>query len=115
MSDEDKDVAVSGMITVTLRLVVRDAKGDMLSRTDVRGGHSHRMVHKGGKKTGQTLQLAWDEYGKTFGTIDCKVCMKNDWKAKSGTDPSTQYDILPTGALMWRITCKNCGSVFDSG
>lgn len=100
-----------------LRLVVRDAHGKIVSTTDVWNGHSLRYSHQRGTTRSKrvTLQIAWDDYDRTFTTIDCKACNENDWKIGLGTDPTSCYDIQASGELMWRITCRKCGAEFSSG
>ena len=107
-----------GGIRATLRLVSYDENGKELSRTtEVRDGHTHRLIHTSGttRSRRKTLQVAWDDYGQEFNTIDWKVCKKNDWKIASGVDPNTMYLIEAIGPLIWRITCKECGTVFSTG
>jgi predicted nucleic-acid-binding Zn-ribbon protein len=107
-----------GAVTQTLRLDVYPPEGertgsrkrDRESRTDVRGSHSFRTIWKNGK----ALQIAFDNTNE-FSHVDCKACAQNPWWARDGAELSTQYDVKPTGPNLWKITCKKCGWVFDSG
>ena len=104
------DVEGKGGFQQTARVVVRSPERKKESQTDVRGPHSHRLVWKNGK----ALQLAFDDSNK-FSHLDCKACAKNPWSARDGAALTSQYDIQPTGPNLWKVTCKKCGWVFDSG
>lgn len=95
-----------------MRLVAKDKQGRLESQTDVQGHYSNRYVWKFGKM----LHVAWDDFGQKFTHIHCKAknC-DNNWKEKSGSAPSNQFVVERTTGNIWRITCKGCGMVYESG